>query len=244
MSRPVSLDNFQFMSEDENVRMRHCTGCKYAGTCGAYGCCNYYLITGKRRPCKFGTKCPVKELRKGFTLPDDYEEWCAKLDAEMSEKEQAEKERLRQQKNREKRIRALLTEAEKDRNDAIAEMERKRMDQQAQGDSFQYKLPRKIDFRKAPVPSKGRGRPLTWDVDYAFSLFVSGFYIVDIADILQIDFYKLQDYIKNHGWSLIEDRNKNFRRADLPFEWERYDRWKLERQKQKVNGPLKRTQKA
>lgn len=43
---------------------RHCWKCIYCMTLsGAYKTCDYYLITGKRRPCDPGKGCTVRELR-------------------------------------------------------------------------------------------------------------------------------------------------------------------------------------
>ena len=38
-----------------------CEGCVYYGGCKkAVRCCNYYLITGNRRPCQQGAGCTVR----------------------------------------------------------------------------------------------------------------------------------------------------------------------------------------
>ena len=38
-----------------------CVGCIYMGWIACYmGCCNYLLMTGKRRPCPPGKDCTVK----------------------------------------------------------------------------------------------------------------------------------------------------------------------------------------
>lgn len=42
-----------------------CKGCKfYGGWTLEVCCCNYFLITGKRRPCETGAGCTVREDRK------------------------------------------------------------------------------------------------------------------------------------------------------------------------------------
>lgn len=39
-----------------------CEGCYfYGGKARAVKCCNYYLITGKRRPCDVGDDCTVRK---------------------------------------------------------------------------------------------------------------------------------------------------------------------------------------
>lgn len=48
----------------ELIRIEPCQGCRFLGTAGPFGCCNYLIITGKRRPCKGGAMCTVK-------APDD-----------------------------------------------------------------------------------------------------------------------------------------------------------------------------
>lgn len=43
----------------------YCKGCIYrGGQSGLIKCCNYYLITNKRRPCPAGDGCTVRRLRK------------------------------------------------------------------------------------------------------------------------------------------------------------------------------------
>lgn len=42
-----------------------CKGCMYyGGWTQEVCCCNYFLITGKRRPCEMGAGCTVREDRK------------------------------------------------------------------------------------------------------------------------------------------------------------------------------------
>ena len=42
-------------------RNNSCRGCFYCGGKTEYvKCCNYYLITGKRRPCEAGDGCTVR----------------------------------------------------------------------------------------------------------------------------------------------------------------------------------------
>ena len=38
----------------------NCATCSYHGKCGGMICCNYLLMTGKRRPCPPGAGCTVK----------------------------------------------------------------------------------------------------------------------------------------------------------------------------------------
>lgn len=49
----------------DKVCDRYCQKCIYY-VVASYEvlCCNYYLITGKRRPCDPGTGCTVRVLRK------------------------------------------------------------------------------------------------------------------------------------------------------------------------------------
>lgn len=47
----------QHDKEDKNP----CVGCDYHGGYNRYSaCCNYYLITGHRRPCPAGAGCTVR----------------------------------------------------------------------------------------------------------------------------------------------------------------------------------------
>lgn len=45
----------------------YCTGCVYLGRWQRTGlkCCDYFLITDKRRPCPAGEGCTVRKLKKG-----------------------------------------------------------------------------------------------------------------------------------------------------------------------------------
>lgn len=51
---------------------RACLGCIYMGWVGSYlGCCNYLLMTGKRRPCPPGKECTVKHKQKRTRRTDN-----------------------------------------------------------------------------------------------------------------------------------------------------------------------------
>lgn len=218
------------LSNSEQIRMRHCLGCKYMVTCAYYGCCNYYLTTGKRRPCKFGQKCPVKALLPKFTLPDWYDAWCAEWDAKI-EKKRANA--ARRQAEREAAIRALLTEAQElskqheeiPRQDTSAPI----AEQSCDSESFQYRLPRTIKYKSAPSDCTRRYKTV-WDVDYAFSLFYSGYYICDIEDIMGLDGKQLRSYIERHKWRDVPGRATVYRRADVKAERQRYLTWKRNRE--------------
>lgn len=212
-------NDFCYLSANEKVRVRHCCGCKYLTEVAAYGCCTYYLETGKRRPCKFGQKCPVKVLMRGYKLPDNYDAWCAEWDKKIAAKKAEEERKVRE---REEAIRALITESDERAEaartirEASCESERER---------YVYNIP-SLRARKAPIISNKRGPKCSWDVDYAFSLYCAGYYICDIEDIMQINGTKLRAYIENHGWRDIEDRNRNFHRADIKAERKKYLTWK------------------
>lgn len=50
--------------EKQKVCDKYCCKCRfYIGWCCDTKLCNYYLMTGKRRPCDPGTGCTVRELR-------------------------------------------------------------------------------------------------------------------------------------------------------------------------------------
>ena len=44
-------------------KAQHCKGCIFRGKTGSITTCDYLLATGKRRPCKAGKDCIVKETR-------------------------------------------------------------------------------------------------------------------------------------------------------------------------------------
>lgn len=246
-----SEGEFRRLSREENERMRHCLGCKYMGVAGTCGCCNYYLETGIRRPCSFGQKCPVKALRKGYKLPPNYESWCENLDRRFAEQA---KKKAREQAEREAAIRALLTEADDRSEQEIAD--RKSVSDSEKRDSFKYSAPRTIRWQKAPTQeqvdiamgarktesyldtpiSNKRGRRMKWDVDYAYSLYCSGYYICDIKEIIGLTGKELEAYIENHLWREFRDKNLPFRRADIPTERARYLKWKADKERLSSKG--------
>ena len=215
--------DFSTLGRPERIRMRHCLGCKYMGTAAAFGCCNYYLTTGIRRPCKFGQKCPVKVLRQGFALPKNYNEWCAEWDRKIAERrELEERERLeRERLGRESETSPVFTAADnakkRDKESKPKQVQKKAV--------FKYKI-ESLRIRKAPCGAGTRGRKLAWDADYAFSLYCAGFYITDIEDIMGIKQSTLNAYIEHHGWRDVQDRAKVFHRADIQSERKRYLAWK------------------
>lgn len=214
-------DDFSTLGRPERIRMRHCLGCKYMGVVAAYGCCDYYLTTGNRRPCKFGQKCSVKVLRRGFVLPKNYSEWCDEWDRKIAERrEREERERL----ERESDTSAVFTAAD---NAERRDLESKPK-QTTKKPVFEYKID-SLRIRKAPCGAGTRGRKLSWDVDYAFSLYCAGFYITDIEDIMGIKQSTLNAYIEHHGWRDEQDRAKVFHRADIQSERKRYLAWKKRR---------------
>lgn len=47
------------------VEKHPCEGCDYYGGYNRFSaCCNYFLITGKRRPCPTGKECIVRSESK------------------------------------------------------------------------------------------------------------------------------------------------------------------------------------
>ena len=59
---------------EKRIYTKGCPGCIYFGWVNSYmGCCNYYLMTDKRRPCPPGKGCTVKEKTKkmGQQLPKE-----------------------------------------------------------------------------------------------------------------------------------------------------------------------------
>ena len=156
---------------NEAARIRHCRGCRYLGTVAGYGCCNYYLETGNRRPSKFGTPCSVKEIIKGFVMPKSHAEYVNRIDMEEEERrkqsEFAAEMRLKRLNERNAKIEAMLMQAE---NDPENEITRK------------------------------RGRRLTWDSDYAFDLFCEGFRLFEISKVMDVPMKNLTQYASYHNW--------------------------------------------
>lgn len=81
----------------ERRRCRHCRGCVYFETVSNFGCCNYFLLTGKRRPSRFGLPdCSVREYRPGYVVPDYHKKFCQRVDEQEAQKAQADPNRKKQ----------------------------------------------------------------------------------------------------------------------------------------------------
>lgn len=162
---------FSRRRQGEAERIRHCRGCKYLGTVAEYGCCNYFLETGNRRPSKFGTPCSVKELIHGYVLPKSHTEYVNRIDAEEEERrkqsEFAAEMRLKRINERNAKIEAMFRQAE---NDPENEITRK------------------------------RGRMITWDSEYAFDLFRGGYRLFEISKVLDVPMKNLSQYASYHNW--------------------------------------------
>lgn len=145
----------------EDVRARHCRGCKYLGCCGHWVCCNYILITEKRRPGEFGQpNCPVKKYIHGYVPSEEYLQWVRQMDDQAAAEEKK---------------RAVRKDAPGAQHDTV------------------------------PVQRK-KGRPLTWDVDYAKRLFCKGYYVREIAEIMGVPEHRVKDAAFQRWWGL--DRKK------------------------------------
>ena len=92
----------------EGWRCRYCRGCKYFGSVGAYGCCNYLLIAGSRRKNKFGVRdCGAKEMIAGYRLSEKHKKYCEGQPPESVlaiEKREREAERRLAKQKEKKRI--------------------------------------------------------------------------------------------------------------------------------------------
>lgn len=164
----------------EQKRVRYCRGCMYLGSAGMNACCEYYLTTGKRRPCPPGTKdCSVRKYKKGCEPSEEHKAWCKKVDEEL----------LKKQREAERTMR-MINLYEK------------------------HGLDRSIYATK-------RGRKIKWDTDYAFNLYCNGYYIHEIASILEIKIECLQSYMQKHFW-------RDYRPSDIHFTTHDIDKAKQE----------------
>ena len=96
----MAVDNWALLKscgQAEMEKWRWCRGCKYLSSAGCSGCCDYLLITGKRRPCPIGNDCTVREYNKRYKPSDSHVAWCRAVDelleAERIKAEQHVKER-------------------------------------------------------------------------------------------------------------------------------------------------------
>lgn len=79
---------------NEDIRARHCRGCKYLGCCGHWVCCNYILETDKQRPGKFGQpNCPVRKNICGYTPSEEYLQWVGEMDNRLRQEEETSKQK-------------------------------------------------------------------------------------------------------------------------------------------------------
>lgn len=73
----------------ERRRCRHCRGCIYFDVVSTCGCCNYYLLTGKRRPSKFAAPdCKARTYKPGYVVPEYHIRYCQRVDEEEAIKQQ------------------------------------------------------------------------------------------------------------------------------------------------------------
>ena len=166
---------------EEAIRMRNCRGCIYLGTVGCSGCCDYWLIADRMRPSKFGEECPVKVMIPGYVIPQEHLDFCKRIDErEKRRKEQAE----RQAKKRLEWIEKIAEEIKKD--ELTNSMDQSNDEEQ-----------------RNPLPrtNNPHGRPVTWDTQYAFSLYMDGYYIFEIAEILGVSISKVTSHAKYHQWA-------------------------------------------
>lgn len=91
----MTVDNWMVIKNTGRFEMekwRYCRGCKYLSSAGHNGCCDYFLMTGKRRPCQIGKDCTVREYKKDYKQSDSHVAWCKEVD-ERLEAERIEQER-------------------------------------------------------------------------------------------------------------------------------------------------------
>lgn len=183
----------------EARRMRHCRGCIYLGTAGNFANCDYYLRTGQRRGCPAGKGCTRKTVPVGYQYPPGYDEYLAECDRID------EADRIRRQQAEERRRRVI--ERDKARKKSLD-----RVDDIDDRDPYCYK--------------QTRGRPLTWDADYAKILFDRReYYYYEIADIVGVDLDTLSDHIRRHKWPSAKTKMNLFRH-NIKTEVERYARYR------------------
>ena len=58
-------------------------------------------------------------------------------------------------------------------------------------------------MKDVPVEKQNRiGRPISWDTEYAHKLYIEGYYVYEIAEVIGGDPNKIAPYIRNHDWQL------------------------------------------
>ena len=190
---------------EEKIRMRNCRGCIYLGTAGSHGCCNYYEMAQRRRPCKFGLKdCPAKVMIPGYVIPKEHIEFCQKID-EMNRRQAEQAERMA--RIRLERIERLNAEIERQaKEDALGESE-------------------------PPQKRDPRGRQASWDTHYAFQLYKEGYYMFEIAEVCGTNVEKIVACAKHNEWSKYLPAEVERFRHDMDqakADYEEYQRRKKE----------------
>lgn len=187
---------YEGLPQQELERVRHCIGCKYHGICGYYGCCNYLLITGNKRPCKYGGPCSVKVLRKDYTLPDNYYDWVEEIDRIYAKKNKATVQSAPSNKLKMDIMRAILSST----FDGSCEC---------------------IQARRSKH-RKRCGRQSSFDIDYAWSLYCAGYYLFEISEILSVSRKIIQEYVTRHYWMDIAPSDRVYHRHNVESERKRY----------------------
>lgn len=163
---------------EEAKRVRNCRGCTYLNIVGCSACCDYWLIEDRLRPSKFGEKgCPVKIVISGYTIPPEHEDFCRRVDEqERRQKETAERQAKLRLERIERINRRIEQQAKKDENNTELHLEHKNH------------------------PHENRGRSASWDCDYAFQLYIEGYYNFEIAEIVGTTVQKVASYARNNNW--------------------------------------------
>lgn len=88
---------------------------------------------------------------------------------------------------------------------------------------------READKQAGPAKPKKRGRPMSWDVEYAQVLYNHGYYYFEIAEILGTTNDAVSDYSSAHFWTETKPHNVCCTRHDLSVEPARYARYREQR---------------
>lgn len=91
----MAVDNWALLKscgQAEIEKWRWCRGCKYLSSAGCSGCCDYLLMTGKRRPCPIGKDCTVREYKKYYQPSDSHVAWCTDVDKRLESEQRTQNE--------------------------------------------------------------------------------------------------------------------------------------------------------
>lgn len=80
-----------------------------------------------------------------------------------------------------------------------------------------------------PDAERKKGRPMSWDAQYGFKLFMDGFYYFEIAEILGVARGTVTRYAILHDWQDKYPKDQTRHRHDIAAAIEAYEQYKTQK---------------